>query len=109
MFTGSVPAPPPPPHARTPGGWPPDSEGVRGAGVGARGPRAGLRGVVALGETGLDYYRLNGRSVEQMEWQRERFRVHIRAARATALPLVVHTRSASADTVALLRRRSAGG
>ena len=37
--------------------------------------------VVAIGETGLDYYRLNGRSIAEMEWQRERFRVHIRAAR----------------------------
>ena len=58
--------------------------------------------VVAIGETGLDYYRLAGRSVEDMEWQRERFRVHIRAAIASALPLVIHTRSASADTLRLL-------
>jgi TatD DNase family protein len=63
--------------------------------------------VVAIGETGLDYYRLNGRSVADMEWQRERFRVHIRAAAATALPLVVHTRSASDDTVAILREEGA--
>ena len=63
--------------------------------------------VVAIGETGLDYYRLNGRSVDEMEWQRERFRVHIRAARATTLPLVVHTRSASDDTVSLLREEGA--
>ena len=59
--------------------------------------------VVAIGETGLDYYRLQGRTVAEMEWQRDRFRVHIRAARATALPLVIHTRSASADTLAVLR------
>jgi TatD DNase family protein len=59
--------------------------------------------VVAIGETGLDYYRLNGRSVADMEWQRERFRVHIRAAQATAKPLVIHTRSASDDTLAILR------
>jgi TatD DNase family protein len=64
--------------------------------------------VVAIGETGLDYYRLNGRSVMEMAWQRERFRVHIRAARATGLPLVVHTRSASDDTVAILRDEGAG-
>jgi TatD DNase family protein len=63
--------------------------------------------VVAIGETGLDYYRLNGRSIGDMEWQRERFRVHIRAARATELPLVVHTRSASDDTVRLLREEGA--
>ena len=46
---------------------------------------ARLPRVVAIGETGLDYYRLNGRSVADMAWQRERFRVHIRAARATGL------------------------
>jgi TatD DNase family protein len=59
--------------------------------------------VVGIGETGLDYYRLNGRTVADMEWQRERFRVHIRAARQTALPLVIHTRSASDDTVRILK------
>jgi TatD DNase family protein len=64
--------------------------------------------VVAIGETGLDYYRLNGRSVADMAWQRERFRVHIRAARASGLPLVVHTRSASADTLAVLRDEGQG-
>jgi len=63
--------------------------------------------VVAIGETGLDYYRLNGRSIEEMAWQRDRFRVHIRAALATRLPLVVHTRSASDDTVAILREEGA--
>ena len=81
----------------------PDNEGVREPSLDdllalARKPR-----VVAIGETGLDYYRLNGRSVADMEWQRERFRVHIRAACASELPLVVHTRSASADTMAILR------
>ena len=68
--------------------------------------------VVAIGETGLDYYRLAGRSVAEMEWQRERFRVHIRAARASGRPLVIHTRSASADTLRVLREeqgRDAGG
>jgi TatD DNase family protein len=64
--------------------------------------------VVAIGETGLDYYRLEGRSVADMEWQRQRFRVHIRAARATGLPLVIHTRSASVDTLGVLREESAG-
>ena len=59
--------------------------------------------VVAIGETGLDYFRLNGRSLADMEWQRERFRVHIRAACATDKPLVIHTRSASADTLAIVR------
>ncbi len=58
--------------------------------------------VVAIGETGLDYYRLAGRTLAEMEWQRERFRVHIRAARAVSRPLVIHTREASADTLRLL-------
>jgi TatD DNase family protein len=67
---------------------------------------------VAIGETGLDYYRLGGRSVGDMAWQRERFRVHIRAARQVRRPLVVHTRSASEDTLSILREegaRAAGG
>jgi TatD DNase family protein len=65
--------------------------------------------VVAIGETGLDYYRLNGRSIADMEWQRERFRVHIRAARALQKPLVIHTRSASDDTLAILREEGETG
>jgi len=64
--------------------------------------------VVAIGETGLDYYRLNGRSIADMEWQRERFRVHIRASRITGKPLVIHTRSASADTLQVLRDEGGG-
>ena len=64
--------------------------------------------VVAIGETGLDYYRLAGREVADMEWQRERFRVHIRAARASGRPLVIHTRSASADTLRLLGEEQGG-
>jgi TatD DNase family protein len=59
--------------------------------------------VVAIGETGLDYYRLT----EPLEWQRERFRVHIRAARAAGKPLIVHTRAAAADTLAILREEGA--
>jgi TatD DNase family protein len=85
----------------------PDNEGVREPSVEDLVRLAGLPRVVAIGETGLDYYRLNGRSLADMEWQRERFRVHIRAARATGLPLVVHTRSASEDTVALLKEEGA--
>lgn len=63
--------------------------------------------VVAIGETGLDYYRLDGRTREQMHWQRERFRVHVRAARRVRKPLIVHTRSASDDTLAVLREEGA--
>jgi TatD DNase family protein len=85
----------------------PDNEGVQEPSVDDLVRLAGLPRVVAIGETGLDYYRLNGRSIADMEWQRERFRVHIRAARATGLPLVVHTRSASEDTVAVLREEGA--
>ena len=59
--------------------------------------------VVAIGETGLDYFRLTG----DLEWQRERFRCHIRAARACQLPLIIHTRSAAADTLRLMREEGA--
>ena len=85
----------------------PDNEGVREPSVEDLLALARLPRVVAIGETGLDYYRLNGRSVADMAWQRERFRVHIRAARACGLPLVVHTRSASDDTLAVLREEGA--
>jgi TatD DNase family protein len=54
--------------------------------------------VIAIGETGLDYYRLKG----DLEWQRERFRVHIRAAIETGKPLIIHTREAAPDTLRLL-------
>jgi TatD DNase family protein len=55
--------------------------------------------IVAIGETGLDYYRLEG----DLEWQRERFRTHIRAARSVAKPLIIHTRSSADDTIAIMR------
>ncbi len=80
----------------------PDNEGVQEPTLDDLLSRASLPRVVALGETGLDYYRLNGRSEADMEWQRERFRVHIRAAHRTGLPLVIHTRSASRDTIKVL-------
>ncbi|SHH86821.1 TatD family hydrolase [Pollutimonas bauzanensis] len=59
--------------------------------------------VVAIGETGLDYFRLS----EPLEWQRERFRTHIRASRASGLPLIIHTRSASADTLRIMKEEGA--
>ena len=59
--------------------------------------------VVAIGETGLDYYRLP----EPLDWQRERFRIHIRAAKQAKKPLVIHTRNASADTLKLMREENA--
>lgn len=81
----------------------PDNEGVHEPDLAELARRAELPKVVAIGETGLDYYRLNGRTVADMEWQRRRFRTHIHAARQTGLPLVVHTRNASDDTLAILR------
>lgn len=86
----------------------PDNEGVREPRVDDLLALAARPRVVAIGETGLDYYRLNGRNVEDMEWQRERFRVHIRAALASDLPLIIHTRSASEDTLAILREEGGG-
>ena len=59
--------------------------------------------VVAIGETGLDYFRVSG----DLEWQRARFRTHIRAARECGMPLVIHTRSAAADTLAIMREERA--
>lgn len=64
---------------------------------------AGNRRIVAIGETGLDYYRLEG----DLEWQRERFRTHIRASRIVQKPLIIHTRSASADTIRILQEEGA--
>jgi len=90
----------------------PDSEDVQEPSVADLLALGAMPRVVAIGETGLDYYRLAGRSVADMAWQRQRFRVHIRAARTSGLPLVVHTRSASADTLAILKEEggdAAGG
>lgn len=64
----------------------------------ARHPR-----VVAVGETGLDYFRSTG----ELDWQRERFSRHIAAARQANLPLVIHTRAAAADTLAMMREEGA--
>ncbi len=85
----------------------PDNEGVREPSVEDLLALAAKPRVVAIGETGLDYYRLNGRSIAEMEWQRERLRVHVRAARASTLPLIIHTRSASDDTIGVLREEGA--
>ncbi len=59
--------------------------------------------IIAIGETGLDYFRLTG----DLEWQRERFRTHIRAARKCAKPLIIHTRSAADDTLRIMQEESA--
>lgn len=60
-------------------------------------------GVIAIGETGLDYFRSKG----DLAWQRDRFRAHIRAAKIANLPLIVHTRSAKDDTIEILRSEGA--
>ena len=60
--------------------------------------------IVAIGETGLDYFRIK----EDCEWQRERFRTHIRAARRSRKPLIIHTRAAAADTLRIMREERAG-
>lgn len=65
--------------------------------------------IVGIGETGLDYYRLGERTVADMAWQRDRFRTHIRAARQLGKPLVIHTRAASDDTLAILREEGEDG
>ena len=59
--------------------------------------------VVAIGETGLDYFRLTG----DLEWQRERFRTHIRAAIQAGKPLIIHTRAAAEDTIRIMREENA--
>jgi TatD DNase family protein len=60
--------------------------------------------VIAIGETGLDYYWHK----DKPEWQRQRFRTHIRAAKAAGKPLIVHTRDSAADTLDILREEGAG-
>ncbi|WON73651.1 TatD family hydrolase [Nitrosospira sp. Is2] len=64
---------------------------------------AGHPKVIAIGETGLDYFRLKG----DLEWQRERFRQHIRAARQCGKPLIVHTRAAAEDTLRIMAEEGA--
>lgn len=75
--------------------------------------RAALPRVVGIGETGLDYYgmedRKGGRTIADMEWQRERFRIHIRAAQQCGKPLVIHTRAAQEDTMRILKEEGEDG
>lgn len=59
--------------------------------------------VVAIGETGLDYYRSTG----DLTWQQERFRTHIRAAQSVNKPLIIHTREADVDTVRIIKEENA--
>ncbi len=85
----------------------PDNEGVREPTLEDLLALADLPRVVAIGETGLDYYRLNGRTEADMDWQRDRFRTHIRAGLDSGLPLVIHTRSSSRDTLQILKEEGA--
>jgi len=87
----------------------PDNEGVTEPTLDDLLMRGRLPRVIGIGETGLDYYRLGERTVADMEWQRQRFRIHIRAARQLGKPLVIHTRSASDDTLAILREEGEDG
>ena len=63
--------------------------------------------VIAVGETGLDYYRIGDEPIESMEWQRDRFRTHIQAAKQLNKPLIIHTRSASSDTIRIMKEEGA--
>ena len=94
----------------------PDNEGVTEPSLEDLLHRSERPKVVGIGETGLDYFRLGERTVADMAWQRNRFRVHIRAARQSGKPLIIHTRNASDDTLAILKEEgedaslgSAGG
>lgn len=87
----------------------PDNEGVTEPTLDGLVQLGSLPRVVAIGETGLDYYRLGERTHADMEWQRERFRTHIRAARQSQKPLVIHTRSASQDTLSILKEEGEDG
>ena len=91
----------------------PDNEDVTEPSLDDLLERGRLPRVIGIGETGLDYYQMDerkgGRTVADMEWQRQRFRTHIRAGRQLAKPLVIHTRSASDDTLAILKEEGEDG
>lgn len=91
----------------------PDEEGIAEPTLDDLVRRSQLPRVVGIGETGLDYYQMDerkgGRTVADMEWQRDRFRTHIRAARQVGKPLIIHTRAASADTIAILKEEGEDG
>jgi TatD DNase family protein len=91
----------------------PDNEGVTEPSLDDLVRRSQLPRVVGIGETGLDYYQMDerkgGRTIADLEWQRKRFRTHIRAAQQVRKPLIIHTRSASADTIAILKEEGEDG
>ena len=92
------------PHIYASVGVHPDHEGVGTVTAGELVALSNHPKIVAIGETGLDYYRLKG----DLEWQRERFRTHIRAARECGKPLIIHTREAAEDTLRIMREEGAG-
>lgn len=81
----------------------PDYENIEEPGVNELIALANHPKVIAIGETGLDYFRLTG----DLEWQRNRFRTHIRAAIACGKPLIIHTRNAAEDTLRIMREENA--
>jgi TatD DNase family protein len=91
------------PHIYASVGVHPDHEGAEEPEVGRLVELAQHPKVVAIGETGLDYFRLKG----DLEWQRTRFRTHIRAARETGKPLIIHTREAASDTLRIMAEENA--
>jgi TatD DNase family protein len=91
------------PHIFASVGVHPDYEGVEEPDVARLVGLAQHPKVIAIGETGLDYFRLKG----DLEWQRARFRTHIRAARASSKPLIIHTREAAADTLRIMAEEKA--
>ena len=91
------------PHIYASVGVHPDYEGVEEPEVGRLVELAQHPKVVAIGETGLDYFRLKG----DLEWQRARFRTHIRAAREAGKPLIIHTREAASDTLRIMAEENA--
>jgi TatD DNase family protein len=91
------------PHLYASVGVHPDYEGVEEPDVARLVELAKHPKVIAIGETGLDYFRLKG----DLEWQRTRFRTHIRAARESGKPLIIHTREAAADTLRIMAEENA--
>ena len=91
------------PHIYASVGVHPDYEGAEEPDVARLVELAQHPKVIAIGETGLDYYRLKG----DLEWQRARFRTHINAARESGKPLIIHTREAAADTLRTMAEEKA--
>lgn len=91
------------PHIYASVGVHPDYEGVEEPDVACLVKLARHPKVIAIGETGLDYFRLKG----DLQWQRTRFRTHIRAARESGKPLIIHTREAASDTLRIMEEENA--